>query len=457
MPRRTVDAAIRVGVQSADRMRREALAAYLATLPGFRIAGRVADPSDVVSLCTLERPDAMLLDAGPEATPAVQLCRTLRDRCVELRVVVMYERLTAQQLAELREAGIAALLPAAHGLGAVVATLDRLASGVSVPSPLHDGLSRRQREILFLLASGHSAIEIAELLHISPDTVANHKRRVYAKLNAASAVEAVARATAFGIISPPPATGPPPPNHGRTSIAQTRDPQHGETGRAILTIVTGELGPDLDRVIQTLIAHRLPVLYEQNPDVAAWSNRLWWHPGPVIRILVNPKPRHWRIAPVDRTTVVVQSRPVNRPGGMTAVLVDGADVVISAQHVEEHLVPVLRLTALGYVVMDGKASETLISTTRVHMAERPLLAPTLTARENDILQSIGRGLTVRQTARMLGIAAKTVENTQGHLFRKLGVHNRTEALTTAYSLGLLEPGIVRQSRTTNQLVAGSAG
>jgi DNA-binding CsgD family transcriptional regulator len=90
------------------------------------------------------------------------------------------------------------------------------------------------------------------------------------------------------------------------------------------------------------------------------------------------------------------------------------------------------------------------------MAERPLLTPTLTARENDILQSIGRSLTVRQTARLLGIAVKTVENTQGHLFRKLGVHNRTEALTTGYSLGLLEPGVVRRSRTTDQLVAAGA-
>jgi DNA-binding CsgD family transcriptional regulator len=47
---------------------------------------------------------------------------------------------------------------------------------------------------------------------------------------------------------------------------------------------------------------------------------------------------------------------------------------------------------------------------------------------------------VRQTARALGIAVKTVENAQGHLFRKLGVHNRAAAVATAYALGLLQPG-----------------
>jgi DNA-binding NarL/FixJ family response regulator len=34
---------------------------------------------------------------------------------------------------------------------------------------------------------------------------------------------------------------------------------------------------------------------------------------------------------------------------------------------------------------------------------------------------------------------KTVENAQGHLFSKLGVHNRAAALAKAYSLGLLQP------------------
>jgi two-component system nitrate/nitrite response regulator NarL len=62
----------------------------------------------------------------------------------------------------------------------------------------------------------------------------------------------------------------------------------------------------------------------------------------------------------------------------------------------------------------------------------------LTARECDILHSIAEGHTVRQTARTLGIAAKTVENTQARLFRKLGARNRPAALTTAHAIGLLE-------------------
>jgi DNA-binding CsgD family transcriptional regulator len=68
--------------------------------------------------------------------------------------------------------------------------------------------------------------------------------------------------------------------------------------------------------------------------------------------------------------------------------------------------------------------------------------PALTAREFDILCCIARGHTIRQTARTLGIAAKTVENTQARLFRKLGVRNRMEALTTADALGLIDRATV---------------
>lgn len=64
--------------------------------------------------------------------------------------------------------------------------------------------------------------------------------------------------------------------------------------------------------------------------------------------------------------------------------------------------------------------------------------PDLTPRETDILRSIAMGHTVRQTARLLDIAVKTVENTQARLFLKLGAHNRAGAIAAAHNLGLLD-------------------
>jgi DNA-binding NarL/FixJ family response regulator len=61
----------------------------------------------------------------------------------------------------------------------------------------------------------------------------------------------------------------------------------------------------------------------------------------------------------------------------------------------------------------------------------------LSRREREILESIAAGRAVKQTARDLGIAPKTVENLQGRLFRKLGARNRAQAVARAHALGIL--------------------
>jgi DNA-binding NarL/FixJ family response regulator len=98
------------------------------------------------------------------------------------------------------------------------------------------------------------------------------------------------------------------------------------------------------------------------------------------------------------------------------------------------LSPALAATAQGMLVMSQRYAAALL-----RWAPAPSsTVPQLTARERDILNSIARGQTIRQTARTLGIATKTVENIQTILFRKLGARNRRDALTIADDWGLIE-------------------
>lgn len=92
---------------------------------------------------------------------------------------------------------------------------------------------------------------------------------------------------------------------------------------------------------------------------------------------------------------------------------------------------IARAAALG--LLDPAAAPALAQPTT-----RDRAAQVLTPRENDILRSIALGHTVRQTARALAIAEKTVENTQARLFLKLGTHSRAGAVAAAYRLGLLD-------------------
>jgi DNA-binding CsgD family transcriptional regulator len=81
----------------------------------------------------------------------------------------------------------------------------------------------------------------------------------------------------------------------------------------------------------------------------------------------------------------------------------------------------------------------------------------LTPRERDILKAIGSGKSVKQTALALGIAPKTVENTQSRLFRKLGARNRAQAALICHEHGLLDPADTAPDAVVIDLRAGAPG
>lgn len=73
-----------------------------------------------------------------------------------------------------------------------------LALGVEVGPSRARSLSRREREVLHLIAKGLAAKQMATLLGISPKTVEQHKTRIYGKLGVANQAEAVAVASRSG-------------------------------------------------------------------------------------------------------------------------------------------------------------------------------------------------------------------------------------------------------------------
>ncbi len=68
--------------------------------------------------------------------------------------------------------------------------------------------------------------------------------------------------------------------------------------------------------------------------------------------------------------------------------------------------------------------------------------PTLTKREVAVLRAVAEGLSNREIAKRLAYAEQTVKLDLSHIYRKLGVSSRTEAMATAYRKGLLDEGLV---------------
>ena len=430
---------LRVAVHSPQRLLRDTLAACLAIRPDVTVVGRVAEADGVLALCRLCRPDVVILDAGLRLGEMASRARALVRRFPELNVIVVYREASEEDLAAACQAGVSSLVPESHGLAAVLALVRRRkARHAKETKQSQGGLTDREREIVVLTGSGHIVPEIAALLGISPERVENLKRRVYAKLEVSSSAHAVARAAKLGMLGR--GTTPAKP------AARRRSRQDGEF--PVLSVVAGQPCPALDRVVAALLGSRLPFVLSggpadpgpDGPGPASDTHWARWHRGPLVAVLVDPEERDWDlVADLSIPAILVHSKPFDSPE-LASALATGASALVAADRIDAHFLSVLRMVSQGYLVVDSMPMRPLIEAAGVrwddHAAGRGGL-PELTSRESDILSSLARGHSIRQTARELGIAPKTVENVQTRLFRKLGVRNRAGALAVADAFGLL--------------------
>src|SRR5438132_13723092 len=71
-----------------------------------------------------------------------------------------------------------------------------------------------------------------------------------------------------------------------------------------------------------------------------------------------------------------------------------------------------------------------------HYPTQPLLEP-LTRRERDVLTLLGQGLNGPEIAEKLTLAVSSVKWHSKHVYAKLGVNSKKQAIARAYELGLL--------------------
>jgi DNA-binding NarL/FixJ family response regulator len=423
---------VRVAVQSSRRLLRDTLSACLAIRPDITVVGKVAEPGEVLDLCELRRPDVVILDAGSRLAGVARLVTELMSRFPELNVVATYREASERDLAAACRAGVVSLVPESHGLTAVLALL-RPSRGRHART-VRPGLTDRELEIVVLAGSGHSVPEIADLLGISPLTVENLKRRIYGKLDVSSSAQAVSRAASLGIID---RRASPAPRRVRPS-----------QDFPVLAVLAGRTGATLDRVVAVLLAARLPFVLARGDDSLAGTHWARWHRGPLVAALTDPEPPDWgMVEELGVPAILVHSKPLGPPE-LAEALASGASALVSADRIDDHFMSVLRMVSQGYLVVDSMPMRPLIGAVRARWHERvPGRGdlPELTARESDVLRSVAQGHSIRQTARALGIAPKTVENVQTRLFSKLGVRNRSGAVAVADAFGLL-PGPAASGR-----------
>ncbi|WP_329371387.1 response regulator transcription factor [Streptomyces sp. NBC_00669] len=192
---------------------RAGLRAVLETEPGLVVVAEAATAEEAVTRAARGDIDVVLMDLqfgrgmnGAEATAAI----TARPGAPRVLVVTTYDS-DADTLPAI-EAGAtgyllkdappeelaAAVRTAAAGRTTLAATVaDRLMHRLRTPGAT---LTRRETEVLALVATGLSNGAVGDRLHLTEGTVKSHLAHIYAKLDVDSRTAAVATATELGLI-----------------------------------------------------------------------------------------------------------------------------------------------------------------------------------------------------------------------------------------------------------------
>lgn len=192
---------------------------------GFKVVSEAADGEEAVRLVALDRPDVVVMDVTMPVLDGIEATRRIHAATGETRVLVLTMHDEDALRVKALRAGAVGFLTKDCAMQEVVETVRRVADGDTVFSPeiaaammaefplttesftnghepdvVESPLTKREREILQLVADGHSTAEIARSLFISAKTVKNHLASIYAKLDSRDRTQAVLSGMRLGIV-----------------------------------------------------------------------------------------------------------------------------------------------------------------------------------------------------------------------------------------------------------------
>ena len=174
-------------------------------LEGAGYATRCAQTGEEgLALARGERPALAILDVSLSGLSGYEVCRALRDDLGERLAIMFVSGARTESFDR-----VAGLLVGADDYLSKPFAPDELLARVrallrrSAAPAAAESLTRREREVLGLLAAGLERSEIARQLVISPKTVGTHVEHILGKLGVHTQAQAVARAYREGLVETP--------------------------------------------------------------------------------------------------------------------------------------------------------------------------------------------------------------------------------------------------------------
>lgn len=190
--------------------------------PEWQVIAEAGDGRAAVRQTLALEPDVVILDIGMPLLNGIEATRQIIRRLPNIGILILSMHADEAYVTQALRAGARGYLLKDSAGTELIRAVGAVASGKSFFSPAvakvmlddyvhrlankgvddrYDLLSEREREILQLVAEGHSSKGVAELLSISPATVETHRAHILQKLDVHSTAELVLFAVRRRIIS----------------------------------------------------------------------------------------------------------------------------------------------------------------------------------------------------------------------------------------------------------------
>ncbi len=210
-------ASCRLLIVDDHKMVRQGLRALLGDCSDFVVVGEAEDGAEALTRARQLRPDVILMDLRMPGVDGLQATANIRRELPEVKIVVLTVHGDDSELVfRALKAGAVGYVPKIGDIEEVMRAIRAVVQGQAFVAPpsltslvklivktsetpptngkeqASEQLSAREREILELVAQGHSNREIAERLYVSESTVRSHLHNILSKLQLQNRVQAAA-------------------------------------------------------------------------------------------------------------------------------------------------------------------------------------------------------------------------------------------------------------------------
>ncbi|OGO24991.1 MAG: DNA-binding response regulator [Chloroflexi bacterium RBG_16_50_9] len=209
---------IKVLIVDDHAIMRDGIRALLSINDDIQVAGEASDGKEAIKKMSELEPDVVVMDIAMPGMDGMEATRQIIKANVKVKILILTQHDNKEYILSAIKAGAAGFVPKRAMGSELVSAIRAVYRGDSVLYPSvasaliedyrqrteldpYDRLTTREREILRLIAEGHTSQEIAEMLVISLKTVLGHRTKIMDKLDIHNRTELIKFAMRKGLIS----------------------------------------------------------------------------------------------------------------------------------------------------------------------------------------------------------------------------------------------------------------